>query len=456
MDTNASSSLPRLRTDNPDVDRAWELALDDIAANIEPFRDGLLKQPAPCIIAGRGYDTPWTRDTAINIWNGAGLLFPEASRNTLLSVLTEDAWGVRAGGQYWDAIIWAVGAWRYWLYTGDAGFYPLMKAAVVNSLRYFEATEFDPARGLFRGPACYGDGVSAYPDRYVAGESFILTFRDAFPEQCAGTGYGMPMFTLSTNCLYYEAYRIAHRLTGDAAYTAEADALRGAIDRAFWDEARGTYRYLVDDAGTCDAQEALGLSFALLFGVADEARAARVVERAVVTPNGIPCLWPSFSRYDALGLGRHSGTVWPHAQAFWADAAAPYSPRALEHELVALTRNALREGFFSEIYHPETGLPYGGIQEGGGRPHADWQSQPRQTWSATGYVRMLLLALLGLEFEEDRLTVAPRQIDAVGQIELIGLRWRDMTVDIAVGGAGTTGRAATVPHQPGGHARVAL
>lgn len=455
MNRTGSRSMPAFRCDNSALERAWQLALDDLAVNIEPFRDGLLREAAPCIIAGRGYDTPWTRDTAINIWNGAGLLYPEASKNTLLSVLTGDGCGARAGGQYWDAVIWIIGAWHYWLYTGDRAFYECSKTVAVNTLRYFEDTEFDPARGLFRGPACYGDGVAAYPDRYVAGESFILTFRDAHPEKCAPVGYGMPMFCLSTNCLYFEAYRLAHRMTGDPAYAVKADALRAAIDRAFWDEGRGTYRYLVDDEGGCDAQEALGLSFALLFGLAEGDRARSIIGRAVVTPNGIPCLYPSFRRYDALGLGRHSGTVWPHAQAFWADAVAGYKPAALAHELTALARNALREGFFSEIYHPETGLPYGGIQESGGVANANWQSQPRQTWSATGYMRMVLSGLFGLRFEEDGFTVAPRKIDGVNHMRLAGLRWRDMTIDIDVGEAGF-GRTATVSHEAGRHAQVML
>lgn len=452
----SNPALPRFESNDPAVDRAWQLALDDILANIEPFQDGLLAAPSPCIIAGRGYDTPWTRDTAINIWNGAGLIFPEASRNTLLSVLTEDGYGVRAGGQYWDAVIWVIGAWRYWLYTGDESFHDLMKAATVNTLRCFEDAEFDPGRGLFRGPACYGDGVSAYPDRYVAGESFILTFRDVYPDRCAPTGYGMPMFTLSTNCLYFEAYKIAHRLTGEAEYALKAEALRRAIDRAFWDEGRGTYRYLIDAEGACDAQEALGLSFALLFGVAGEARARRVLQSAVTTKNGIPCLYPSFPRYDALGLGRHSGTVWPHAQAFWADAAAPYDPGTLNHELTALTKNALREGFFSEIYHPETGLPYGGIQESGGHPHADWQSQPRQTWSATGYLRMVLFGLMGLRFGEDRVTLSPRKIEAIQRLRLTGLRWRDMTLDISIEAGGFSGQTAEAPYRAGQRVQIAL
>ena len=71
------------------------------------------------ILAGLDYDTPWTRDAAINVWNGAGLLLPDVARATLLSVLERAGETVRIGGQYWDAIIWTIGAWHHYLYTGD-------------------------------------------------------------------------------------------------------------------------------------------------------------------------------------------------------------------------------------------------------------------------------------------------------------------------------------------------
>ena len=424
--------LPELKTDNPDIDRAFTLALKDLTGNVAPFMDGLLDAPAPVILAGKGYNTPWTRDAAINVWNGAGLLMPGAAKNTLLSVITMDADGPRAGGQYWDAIIWAIGAWHYCLFTGDKDFRDFATAATVNSLRYFEATEYDSAKGLFRGPACYGDGVSAYPARYAAGDSCILYFKDAFPERCVTPGYGIPMFTLSTNCLYYEAYRIAHRLTGDDVWQDKAENLRLSINDSFWNEALGRYDYLVDEQGCCESQEALGMSFALSFGIADERQAARILESMVITPQGIPCVYPSFDRYRALGYGRHSGTVWPHAQSFWATAVAKRDPAAFEHELMALTRNALRDGQFAEIYHPETGLPYGGVQENNGIMDPHWVSQPHQTWSATGYLRMILYGLAGLSFSEEGLSVNPTRISGVHALSLTGMRWRGRALSLDI------------------------
>ena len=216
--------------------------------------------------------------------------------------------------------------------------------------------------------------------------------------------------------------------TGEAQYARKAEALRQSINQAFWDEDRGTYRYLVDPWGGCDAQESMGLSFAILFGVADARMAESIIEHTVITPNGIPCVYPSFERYLPYGLGRHSGTVWPHIQAFWAHAAGRIHPQCLETELRALTRNALREGYFSEIYHPETGLPYGGAQEGGDRITLDWVSQKRQTWSATGYIHMLLFDLAGLSFHEDHLSIEPVSVNGVRDLHIEHLVWRDMEI----------------------------
>ena len=426
--------IPVFACNDPSVEQAYRLAAADLQANVRPFRDGLLTEEKPVIMAGMGYDKPWTRDAAINVWNGAGLLMPEVSRDTLLSVLTRGRvpGQVLIGGQYWDAIIWAVGAWTYRLYTGDREFFDFAVSVILRSLEYFERTEFDPARGLFRGPACYGDGVAAYPDRYVTRGSSILSFARYAPDRCVPTGEGLPMFALSTNCLYYAAYRIAEKATRDMSFARKAEALKRAVNRTFWDESRGTYAYLADPWGGCSSQESLGLSFALLFGIADKRRATSVLRHAVLTKNGIPCVHPSFSRYLPYGLGRHSGTVWPHIQAFWAHAAGRLDPFFLETEVRSLTRNALRDGQFSEIYHPETGLPCGGAQESGDRIAADWVSQPRQTWSATGYLHMLLFDLAGLSFGEDSLTIAPVRVPGIEEIRIDGLVWRDMELSLTL------------------------
>jgi len=440
----SSICLPTLETGDRTLDRAWRLALDDLASNIAPHRAGLLEKARPVLLAGLDYDRPWTRDAAINVWNGAGLLAPRVARDTLLSVLTCEGGVLCIGGQYWDAIIWVSGAWAHYLYSGDREFLVLALEATANSLAHFEATEFDAEIGLFRGAACYGDGVAAYPGVYARPGDFsgILQWPERNPEEAARPGCGLPMHALSTNCLYARAYELAGRMAGelgrepDAAWPEKAAALRRAVDRHFWMPEADRYRYLVDPFGGCEHQEGLGHAFAILFGVASEAQAAAVLESQHVARWGIPCVWPVFERYRKTegAVGRHCGTIWPQVQGFWAEACARTGRADLfAAEMHRLAELAVRSGEFREIYHPDSGEPVGGEQEGRATP---WRSCRRQTWSATAYLRMVLMGLLGLRFEPDAVRFEPSVPDGLGRVRLAGLPWRGATLEITIEGSG--------------------
>jgi glycogen debranching enzyme len=414
--------------------------------NICPHQSGLLQVPEAVVLAGLGYGRPWTRDAAINTWNGAGLLFPAVTRNTLLSTLERRAEGLAIGGQYWDAIIWAVGAWWQYLYSGDLAFLSSALEAVRNSLAYLEATEFDPQRNLFRGPAVYGDGVAAYPDVYArtGGLSSILEWPAHNPDHLSRPGRGLPMMALSTNCAYYHAYVLAGRMANelgvqpDPAWAGKAVRLKAAINQHFWRSDAATYRYLVGPYGGCDHQEGMGNSLAILFGVADAGRAEAVLRNQHVTSAGIPCVWPTYDRYrkDERSFGRHSGTVWPHIQGLWAHAAALHRKAGpFGHELWTLARHAYRDSQFAEIYHPITGEVYGGVQESE-EGIREWASCPRQTWSATAFIRMVLMGLVGMSFAPEGVSFHPLLPQGVEHVHLQSLNYRDMVLDIEIDGCG--------------------
>lgn len=434
--------MASLTSNRPELDRAFSIALADVERNTQPYRGGLLEREEPVLLAGKGYDTPWTRDASINVWNGGGLLDRDVARNTLLSVLELDEGGApRIGGEYWDAIVWAPGAWAFYLATGERAFLALALDAVRNSLRGLERTELSEGLGLFRGAAVYGDGVSAYPDVYAeAGHHNIMGWRDSSPELLARPGEGLPMHALSTNCAYVHAYDLAGAMAAelavpaDRAWAPRAGRLRAAIDTHFWLPERGHYRYLVDPLGSSDVQEGFGHAFALLFGIADDARRDAVLDAQHVAPAGIPCLWPPFARYLRDGhVGRHSGTVWPPIQAFWAEAAAR-SGRAdlVGHELAALCRHAGRDGQFYELYHPETGAPYGGLQERAGGEIELWESEPHQTWSATALLRIVLAAVVGMRLAPDGARFEPLLPPGLDELELTGIAYRDQVVDVSL------------------------
>jgi glycogen debranching enzyme len=438
--------FPEMRTSNLAVNRAYRIAMGDLIGNVRLFQDGLLERPAPVLLAGLDYDTPWTRDASINVWNGLSLLWPDVAQNTLLSVLDHRQGQVYIGGQYWDAIIWAIGAWAHYLHTGDRAFLPLAFDAVKNSLAHFEREEFDKEFGLFRGPAVYGDGVAAYPDRYSpGGTSFILDWVKANEQKKAPHGFGMPMLSLSTNCVYAEAYRIAGlmaRERGDDSYPAYEERARQLVARIrerFWNSASGTFNYLFDADGACDHQEGLGHAFAILFGVASDEQAASVLAFQHITDYGIPCVWPTFPRYSTLGgYGRHSGTVWPFISGFWGEAALTQGRADLfAREFSTLTENIVRSAQCAEIHHPDTGEVYGGLQEMGTGPHGmDWSSCRRQSWTASAYLRMILTGLFGMQFSAQGIRFAPCLPHGVDDAEISGLRYRDSEVNIMVEGHG--------------------
>lgn len=418
------------REDSALIDRASRIAIGDLAGNVDLFKDGLLEAPSPCLMAGLDYDTPWTRDAAFNTWYGVGLLFPDVAKNTLLSVLTRDSNGqIRIGGQYWDAIIWAQGAWRYYLYTADRAFLEIAFPAVRNSLCHFEENEFDAADGLFRGASCFQDGISAYPDFFAPKNALI----GGVPEwiEHAGKrfprGGGFPSKALSTNCLYYQAYRVAERMaktmgqSPDPAWAKKAASLREAINRHFWSEELGRYRYLVDAPGTDDHQEGLGLAFALLFGVADDTQAARIFETVHLSAHGIPCLWPTYARYDQPHeFGRHSGPIWPQVNVAWALAchARGRTDLALS-ELRLLAEKACRDTEFIEVYHPETGVPYGGVQEDGTGGIGGFTVRHRQSWCASGYLAMVIFCLLDIKVDENAPLTAVEKADIASRFSAL-------------------------------------
>ena len=133
-----SVNFPYFICDNNVLKGAANVATGDIAGNCLPYKNGLLDQEKICIMAGLDYNTPWTRDTAINTMNALAIADKEVAYNTLMSVCCESDGIVRIDGQYWDCIIWALGAYQYYMVNGDRDFLKFAHSAIVNTLEIFE------------------------------------------------------------------------------------------------------------------------------------------------------------------------------------------------------------------------------------------------------------------------------------------------------------------------------
>ena len=419
-------NIPDIKTDSEILEKAYRIAAGDISGNITLFKSGLLKKEVPCILAGLDYDTPWTRDTAINVWNALAVISPETAKNTLLAVCENSEKGRIIGTgwhQYWDCMIWTLGAYHYCLVNNDNGFLKTVFEITLNTLKIYENNEFDKDKNLFRGPAVYGDGAGAYPDKYGLSENFsssVLDWVERNPDKRNPKGYGLPMFSLSTNCMYYMVYKVCEKIseklnTDGAEFKEKAEKLKIAVNKYFWNEKKGSYDYL---AGECDYQEGLGISFAILSGIADSEKTDLLLKNTYISEHGIPCVWPCYERYLKKGnLGRHSGTVWPFIQGFWGQSLMKEKQfRAFDENLRLMAEKALKDGQFAEIYHSITGEIYGGLQENNNPKNQKdigvndivmWKSARRQSWSATAFLSLIYYCVLGLQYNGDVLRIKP-------------------------------------------------
>ncbi len=132
-----------------------------------------------------------------------------------------------------------------------------------------------------------------------------------------------------------------------------------------------------------------------------------------------------------------------------------------------LADKAVRDVGFYELYHPDTGLPYGGLQEEASAGGViEWAPCRCQTWAATGFMDMAFTLLAGLRFAPDGLTFAPYLPDGADggprleALTLTGLRYREAEIDLEVRRGGASGvwidgRAAErVPAGAAGRLRV--
>lgn len=510
---------PYVTAGDPNLSRAFKIAVGDIASNVVPFqaapiskknwaeisaqvikiagKDDVIPSRMPILAAGLDYGVFQT-DTGMHAWDGAGFLQPEAMTGALLATLKLDKDGRLLcgceGTQSWG-LTWTIGAWSHYLITGNRPFLKVALSATLSTLDHLERYEFDAEKNLFRGPTVGGDGMSNYPDvwtKSMPGVGHIHKWPEHNPDKMVSVGLGLPMHALSTQCSIYEGYVLAGRMQRELGFPEDvtlhekAERLKAAINKHFWREDAGIYRYLVDPFGGSDQQEGLGNAFAVLFGIASPEQAQRVCANMHIAPQGIQWIWPVYPRYvtsDPYKVAQRSN-IWPLVNGPWSSAAA-LSGRmdlfALELKMAA--DRACRDNQFAEAYHPVTGEIYGGIQEGRtarkgaglaafiaarlggtGEPTPEalaklfpavegkeglnlWQSCGRNTFSSTAYVRMVLQGLCGIKLETDGISFQPKVPKGMSPVAVYELPYRQAELEIHITGEGNVVKKLTVNGQ---------
>lgn len=388
--------------------------------------------------AGGDYDTPWTRDAAINTWNAGRFLDPQTARNTLLAVCTPDEMGhpiIQPDSQKWDRVVWVIGAWQYWLATGDDEFLAIARGITARSLAQLKKERYDEAFGLYRGGSFFNDGIAGYPlDLYEPG--LDSSFVGDHPK-CDR------IFCLSTNVLYCEALRIAARMgVGD-----EQAWLRFRENlRARFGNPDGSLSYILyPDGRRDDSKELSGYAFGVLFDIFP----GDALKHLGREKYGIPSIMPPFpGLFSQERPGRHNNLIWPFLNGFYIRAAAKCGMvEDVAAELALMT--ALMREEFREIYSPYDGQPHGGWQLGGDNCQGHlWHSCRHQTWSATGYLGAILSGIFGMEPGEEGLRMAPCVPENLSDSALYGVTVRGWTLDIRVHGWGTKLECMTLDGEP--------
>jgi hypothetical protein len=389
-------------TASPLFDGLFAMAQADLAADsVKAINDAGFDHGQPiacdCFITGEKWPFVWTRDLSFSVDLGLWRFDPQRARNSFAFKVS----GVRqpgagegtyvmqdtGSGGSWpistDRVVWFVGAQHL---LDDKAFAARYDKALADTLAQDRLYAFDSRLGIYRGETSFLDWrEQTYPAWTEEDVTFIAE-----------------SFALSTNVLHYQALRIAaKRLHDGTDYAGQAEALKAAINRRFWREDRGMYMsYIGGDVEPApfDTYDLLGLALAIDSGVADPARARKILASYPVWPAGTPVTWPE--RRDQPIY--HNRSIWPFVSAYALRAARRAdAPAHIEHEIRSLMLGAALAGSNMENFELASLKTH--VDEG--RLSGPVVDSPRQLWSVGAYVGMVVEGVFGLEGDD---TIAPK------------------------------------------------
>lgn len=359
-----------------------------------------------------------TRQLCYSVLLGASYVSPKATENSLLQRV--NCWRViqdMGTGGSWpvstDRVLWVLAAWEHYLVTGDKGWLKRSYDIVRATLMQDEAALVDSRTGL------------------VKGESSFLDWREeSYPRWMEPADIAASM-SLSTNAIFFRANEIAARmaaLMGDKnfapVFQQRAATIKAAINSHLWLEDKGYYgQYLYgrEYLRVSPKSDALGEALCIIFGIADQERARRIVRSVTLSPYGTPCFSPQIPNIHPY----HNNAVWPFVQAYWMLASAKAgNQQAVVHSMASIYRSAAIYATNLENVDATTG----GLGTA--------QNANNALWSAAGNMSVAHKVLMGLNFEEQGLAVRPFVPKAWNGTKRMTLKYRKAQLEIVVEGYG--------------------
>ena len=390
----------------------YNMAVDEMINNFE--KDGTLR-------TGLYWGGVWTRDVSYSSLLSLAYMCPDKVKNSLevkidrMGRIIQDT----GTGGSWpcssDRVVWALSAWNIYLATGDIEWLQKAYPVIIKSLECDDMVVFNPQTGLYRGESSFIDWrEQSYPTWAQPADIYL--------SECLGT-----------NAAYYGVLKVTADMAAALGfkkdvkkYTQKAEALKKAINDKFWVEEDGYYAsYWYGRQNLIRTQhcETLGESFCVLFGIADEERAAKVISSMHVGEFGPPIFSPQIVSQGNY----HNNGVWPYVTSFWGKAAAKAeNETALLHALACNVRTAALYATNYENYSFDTGNPYTTLM-----------NSPNMLWGLSGFMGLFHRTFFGFEFSQDGLALNPFVPTVlVGTRKLEAFPYRGMSLDITVKGSG--------------------
>jgi hypothetical protein len=457
-----SPNLPTVRSGSLAFDALFALATTEMQqASVKQIKDGNYKGGAAidcdCFETGEKWHYVWTRDLSYAANLGLAMLDPQRVRNSLDFKLS----GWRAGvppqvagsngadglqiiqdtgsGGSWpvstDRISWAFGAEEVLKTLPQDQRKALARRALQalsNTIEGDRVAAFHSATGLYTGEQSFLDWREQSYASWIVNDIAALASSKA----------------LSTNAAHYKGLSLAADLAqelGDTEHAARyrdwASLLKLAINRHFWLEDEGMYSSLTAahfDGAPLHKFDWLAQTLAITTGVADAARAARILARYPHGPMGAPVIYPQQPNQPIY----HNRAIWPFVTAYGLRAAAM-------HRNVSVADAAYRTLIRS------AGLNLSNMENLewlSGQPLLLDEKNPsligpvinsrRQLWSVGAYLGMVVQQVFGVTTTKDGIALAPfitsaLRREAFGKstsitMNALRLRDRSMTIHIAL------------------------
>lgn len=402
------SKKPSFSSDIPLVDALFKLSTEEALLNIEA--DSTLR-------TGAEWGGVWTRDISYSIYLAFAYHEPEVAKISLMKKVNRDriiqdtgsggAWPISS-----DRTVWAIAAWELYKVTGDRDWLEKSFTIIKNTLEDDFKT-IKTETGLYKG------------------ESSFLDWREqTYPKWMSNMDIAESQ-NLGTNVVHYQAHKVlgkmAEALGGDSSeHYRRAENIKDAINEQLWQEDKGYYaQYLYGRKymNVSERFEALGESLAVIFDVAEEEKAKRIISESPVTAYGITSIYPQIPGIPPY----HNNGIWPFVQAYWNLAAAKAgNETALNQGLAAIYRPTALFLSNYENFVAQTG-DYKGTEI----------NSTRMLWSMAGNLAMVHRVFMGMEFAEDGLKfnpVIPKTYS--GTKTLKNFPYRDAVLSIEVTGYG--------------------